>query len=98
MSREELWRITRSIPKGFVATYGDVGRQLDPPISGFLAGKWMAAAPEGVPWWRVVSAKGELPVSKRDPNFAHQQRQLLESEGVAFNGDAVAMDLHRHTF
>jgi len=89
---DELWTIVRSIPRGHVASYGAVGRALRNPVSGLVAGKWMANAPEGVPWWRVVAASGELVIAKRNPDWGKIQRDMLEQEGVAFNGDLVKRD------
>ncbi len=42
---------------------------------------------DGAPWWRVVGKDGKLPISKRSPNHSHEQRRLLEREGVRFDED-----------
>lgn len=85
-----LWKVVRSIPKGSVASYGSVGRALPNPCSGFLVGRWMASCPQdGTPWWRVVNAKGHLPIAKKSPEAAHEQRRLLEKEKVKFDGDTI---------
>lgn len=89
---DALWGVVRSIPKGRVASYGVVGRSLDRPVSGLLVGKWMTSAPEGVPWWRVVGADGSLVIARRGPEFALQQKGLLESEGVRFDGERVSRE------
>ena len=68
----------RSIPEGFVATYGDLC-----PGAPRQAGAVMAACDDPtVPWHRVVRADGSLAVGER-------QRLLLEAEGVPFNGPRV---------
>ncbi len=86
-----LWKVVRSIPKGSVASYGSVGRALPNPCSGFLVGRWMASCPQdGTPWWRVVNAKGHLPIAKKSPEAAHEQRRLLEKEKVKFDGDTIS--------
>ena len=88
-----LWHVVRSIPEGRVASYGAVGRALPNYASGYFVGKWMAGCPDdGTPWWRVVNAKGELPIHKRDPRMALDQRARLEAEGVPFDGDVIAKD------
>ncbi|MEJ5169667.1 MAG: MGMT family protein [Fimbriimonadales bacterium] len=94
----QLWFVVATIPYGKVATYGDVGRELDPPVSGLLVGKWMARAPEGVPWWRVVARDGTLVVAKRSPALGLEQRLRLEKEGVPFHGDQVEVSVARHCF
>lgn len=80
----ELRALVSSVPAGRVGSYGWLGRSLTNPVSGFLAGKWMAQV-DDVPWWRIVGATGELLVAKRDPDLAVQQRRALEKEGVEFD-------------
>jgi alkylated DNA nucleotide flippase Atl1 len=70
----------RSIERGRVTTYGDLS-----PEAPRYAGAVLAAhhAPD-VPWQRVVRADGSLTQGKR-------QRELLEAEGVPFDGERVDM-------
>ena len=82
---DDLWQIVRSIPKGKVMSYGDVGRLLRNPATGYQVGRWMANAPEGVPWWRVVAKSGQLPIAKRGPSLADEQMERLLKERVAFS-------------
>lgn len=90
---EALWKVVRTIPEGSVASYGAVGRALPNPASGYLTGRWMASCPDdGTPWWRVVNAKGELPIHKRDPNMAFDQRSRLIEEGVLFEGNVISKE------
>lgn len=86
---DELWQLVKQIPYGGCTTYGALGRALPHPTTGRMVGRWMRSCPQDVPWWRVVSSKGQMPVWKIDPYLSEQQRQLLESEGVAFSGDGV---------
>ena len=93
-SLDELWELVRSVPKGRVTSYGALGAAMHNPASGYMVGRWMAQAPEGVPWWRVVAKTGSLPIGKRDPYLSLDQRHLLSREGVGFQGDLVDMDAH----
>lgn len=86
----ELWRVVNAIPKGKVATYGEVGRLLENPATGRAVGRWMAQAPPSVCWWRVVAKGGRLAMGKRDPMLAREQMVRLRDEGVEFLGDQVA--------
>ena len=53
-------------------------------MSGFLVGRRMASAPDGVPWWRVVAKTGSLPIGKRHPKLMSEQEATLREEGVPF--------------
>jgi methylated-DNA-protein-cysteine methyltransferase-like protein len=84
--RDALYELVRRIPSGRATSYGALGRALDPPISGYLVGRAMGACPPDVPWWRVVARDGSLPVNKRSPELAEEQRAHLEREGVSLDG------------
>jgi methylated-DNA-protein-cysteine methyltransferase-like protein len=59
---------------------------MDPKAYQAFGPRWvggaMAACPEDVPWQRVINSRGEI--SARPG--AEKQRQLLEQEGVPFDG------------
>ncbi len=84
--RAKIWDVVRRIPRGRVATYGQIAT-----IAGFdgharQVGYAMAALPSdsNVPWHRVVNSFGEI--SARKAGDSHElQRLLLESEGVEFD-------------
>lgn len=88
---EELWQVVRSIPRGRVASYGAVGRELGNPWSGFLVGRRMGHCPQDLPWWRVVGKNGELRTAARDPRLAKLQIDHLGSEGVQIVDGRVDM-------
>jgi alkylated DNA nucleotide flippase Atl1 len=74
----------RTIPPGFVRTYRDVS-----PGAPRRAGAVLHACVDpDVPWHRIVRADGSL------AKGAHQ-RELLEAEGVPFNGARVDMRVAR---
>jgi methylated-DNA-protein-cysteine methyltransferase-like protein len=80
--------VVRRIPRGRVATYGQVARLAGLPGRARQVGWALHAAGgrPGVPWHRVINARGE--VSPRSaPGYAGLQQQLLEREGVAFDSD-----------
>ncbi len=85
--REQVARLCREVPVGRVESYGALGRKCDPPISGYVCGRVMGQVMDGAPWWRIVGKNGRLPISKRSPNHSQLQRELLEREGVQFDGD-----------
>lgn len=90
--REELWDLIAKIPPGRVVSYGELGRALHNPASGYMVGRAMAGCPPDLPWWRVVGKTGQLPIHKRDPHLAREQRQRLLDEGVDFADNIIEMD------
>jgi methylated-DNA-protein-cysteine methyltransferase related protein len=78
--RDAVLERVRSVPEGFVRSYGDVS-----PGAPRYAGTVLHADqdPE-LPWWRIVRADGSLAKGAR-------QRALLEAEGVPFRGEKVDM-------
>ena len=85
-SYERIYAVVRRIPRGRVATYGQVARLADFPRHARLVGYALHALPgdSAVPWQRVINAKGE--VSPRAiPGWEGLQVRLLEREGVYFD-------------
>ena len=85
-SYDRIYDAVRRIPKGRVATYGQVAVLAGIPRQPRQVGYALAALPdyEKAPWHRVVNAKGEI--SRRaDPDFEWHQRMRLEHEGVIFD-------------
>lgn len=79
--------VIRRIPKGWVATYGQVAARAGLPGRARLVGYVLQNLdPQSkVPWHRVVNAKGEVSWSlSRNGGDALQQR-LLQQEGVEFD-------------
>ena len=80
-SQRARWVLARlrSVPEGYVTTYGDLS-----PGAPRFAGAVLARTQEDVPWQRVVRADGSLAKGRR-------QRELLRDEGVPFRGARVEM-------
>jgi len=79
--------VVRRIPRGRVATYGQVAALAGYPHAPRLAGYALHALPDGspVPWHRVLGAGGRLSLGRLSPDGALLQRLRLEAEGVAFD-------------
>jgi methylated-DNA-protein-cysteine methyltransferase related protein len=86
MRREGIYAVVRRIPRGRVATYGQVAELAGLPGRARQVGYAMAALPSGttVPWHRVINAAG-LVSRRKYPGEELSQRQLLEREGVRFD-------------
>jgi methylated-DNA-protein-cysteine methyltransferase-like protein len=94
--RPAIHAVVRRIPRGKVATYGQVAA-----LAGFArharqVGYALADLPHdsALPWHRVVNARGE--VSRRGaPGWEEVQKDLLEQEGIEL-GPHDRIDLARH--
>ncbi len=82
-----IYRVVRRIPRGRVATYGQVAELAGLPGCARQVGYALHAlddAVDDVPWQRVVNARGEI--SRRAvAGIEPIQQQLLEAEGIAFD-------------
>jgi methylated-DNA-protein-cysteine methyltransferase-like protein len=85
----------RSIPKGRVATYGQVAAAAGYPLYHRHVAQLLRRTHAGLPWQRVVGAGGEI---KLKFEAAQEQRMRLEMEGVKFRGKRVDMAEHQHRF
>ena len=89
---ERVWNIVKRIPRGRVATYGQLSDMIDHRLSPVGIG-WAirAAADDASPWHRVVNSQGGISTDREHPGL---QRAMLESEGVVFDADGL-IDLTR---
>ncbi len=86
---EDIQRMVRRIPKGKVASYGEVARAAGyPGTARQVAWALRNAGAQGLPWQRVLGSGGKILLSGVD---GLHQRTLLELEGVAFKGERVDM-------
>ncbi len=85
---ERVYAVVRRIPRGRVATYGDVAALAGLPGRAREVGWALHALDDDsrVPWQRVVNARGEVS-ARGEPAAARVQRALLEREGVRFGSN-----------
>jgi methylated-DNA-protein-cysteine methyltransferase related protein len=90
----EVHRLVRRIPRGKVATYGQIAEMLGRPRAVRAVGTALrrlgGPLARVVPWHRVVNSAGRI--SLRDREWMELQRELLEREGVRFTRQG-AVDL-----
>ncbi|MBI4954187.1 MAG: MGMT family protein [Myxococcales bacterium] len=87
----EIYAVVAAIPRGRVATYGEVAELAGIPRGHRIVARAMRACPSGLPWQRVVAKKDprRAKIGIVDPDAASEQRRLLEAEGVAFDADGA---------
>jgi methylated-DNA-protein-cysteine methyltransferase-like protein len=81
---ERVYAVVQQIPRGKVATYGDIAAVVGGGCDARFVGQALGALGGGkralqVPWQRIVSRGGTLSTS------GPRQRALLETEGIVFD-------------
>ena len=87
-----LRKAVRRIPKGKVATYGQVAALAGFPGRARQVAWALHHSSTGLPWHRVVGAGGRILLHGHS---ALEQRLRLRSEGVMFQGERVDMRVHQ---
>lgn len=87
-----IYEVVRKIPKGRVATYGQVAALAGNKRWARVVGYALHACPDpvGIPWHRVVKQDGS-PAFDSAGGGSNLQKELLESEGVRFKSGKVIM-------
>lgn len=93
---ERVYDLVEQIPRGRVATYGQVAALLGIPRGARAVGWALRALPAArartVPWHRVVGAGGRI--SLRGGSGPVEQRRRLRREGVRFRNDRIDLEKH----
>ena len=86
LTHERIYAVVARIPRGRVATYGQVALLAGLPRNARQVGFALRALPDSreFPWHRVVNASGTIS-AREDPIGEQIQRKLLEREGVRFS-------------
>jgi methylated-DNA-protein-cysteine methyltransferase-like protein len=91
---EKVYQAVRQIPKGKVATYGQVAVAAGRPLAARAVGSALHQNPyPEVPCHRVVNAQGRLAPNFGKGGYLEQKRRLL-AEGVRFKSEK-RVDLKR---
>lgn len=85
-SYQRIYAVVRKVPRGRVATYGQIAALAGLPGQARQAGYALSALPPAtaVPWHRVINAMGAVSVRSAGGDGL-QQRLLLEAEGIEFD-------------
>jgi methylated-DNA-protein-cysteine methyltransferase-like protein len=78
----------RKIPKGRVASYGQIALFAGKPTGarevGWILNRW---GDDGItPWWRIINSKGYISI-KNNEISALEQKELLQEDGVPVKED-----------
>ncbi len=92
---DRVYVLVRRIPRGRVATYGQVAALLGVPRGARAVGwalRGIGGRAASVPWHRVVGQAGRISLDGRPSGLL--QRRRLRQEGVRFTAGHVDMDRH----
>ena len=80
---QDIWHVIAAIPRGQVATYGNVARAAGLPGRARMTAYALRMAPEdlALPWYRVLGAGGKIVFPPNSKHFREQARRL-RAEGV----------------
>jgi methylated-DNA-protein-cysteine methyltransferase-like protein len=83
----QIYAVVRAIPRGKVASYGQVAELAGIPSGHRVVARAMRSCPSGLPWQRVIGKKDARrgQINLMDPEHARTQRMLLQREGVVFD-------------
>ena len=96
-SYSSIYAVVKRIPRGRVATYGQIAFLAGLAGHARQVGYALNALPDDspLPWHRVINAKGRIS-ERSDPTQNGLQRVLLEAEGVVFDSrDTVSLKKHQ---
>lgn len=95
---ERVWTTVKRIPRGKVATYGQIAALIGMSRHARQVGYALAATPENrqIPWHRVINAQGRVSLRLKhwESGSDELQRILLEADGVTFDSTG-RVDLKR---
>lgn len=93
-SQAAILLVVSRIPFGRVASYGQVAELAGLPGRARLVGRTLSRLPvnSNIPWQRVVNSRNQISFASNSDAY-RRQRQLLEGEGVVFNGSRIAPHL-----
>ncbi|ORU92409.1 MAG: hypothetical protein A6F72_04635 [Cycloclasticus sp. symbiont of Poecilosclerida sp. N] len=87
---KRIWAVVKSIPTGFVLTYGEVARFAGYPRGARMIGSALGTAPDecNLPWHRIINSQGKISFPAGSDK-ALLQKKRLEEEGIVFLAGAV---------
>ncbi len=91
-----IWDAVKQIPRGRVATYGQIAQAAGFAKQARLAGYALhnLSAGSHVPWHRVINAQGRLSFPPGSASF-REQKKRLQDEGIAFVGGRIDLERFR---
>ncbi|GHE84978.1 MGMT family protein [Thalassotalea profundi] len=92
----QIWQTVQLIPKGKVASYGQIADLAGLPNRARLVGKALGFVPDNgwnnkaVPWYRVINSQGKISLPIGSDAF-ERQKSLLQDEQVVVIGARIKL-------
>ena len=96
----KIWEVVGTIPRGKVASYGQVARMAGLPGRARLVGTALKQLPDDsqVPWHRVINAAGKISFPPTSPDWERQHQRLLDEGVILVRGRAPGTALLQEDF
>ncbi|KEF31693.1 methylated-DNA--protein-cysteine methyltransferase-related protein [Marinobacter nitratireducens] len=93
---QKIWQVVLSIPKGKVASYGQVAKMAGLGRQARYIGRALGKLPAGhqIPWYRVLRSNGQIAFPEGSEQF-EKQKTKLEQEGVKVERGRVKLNVHQ---
>ena len=90
--RQRIFTIVKEVPKGYIATYGQIANLAGLPGYARVVGQTLSKLPSDtqLPWHRVISATGKISVLEDSESFLEQKKRLL-NEGITFTKTRISL-------
>ncbi|TNE72939.1 MAG: cysteine methyltransferase [Gammaproteobacteria bacterium] len=93
---QKIWQVVLSIPKGKVASYGQVAQMAGLGRQARYIGRALGKLPVGhqIPWYRVLRSNGQIAFPEGSEQFENQKAKL-EQEGVEVERGRVKLSQYQ---
>ena len=91
ITEERVWQIVHQIPRGQIATYGQIAKLAGIPRHSRLIGQILSGLPPDtkLPWHRVLNSQGRITNPAKD-----RQKSRLEDEGITLINGRVSLKIY----
>lgn len=93
---QKIWQVVLSIPKGKVASYGQVAQMAGLGRQARYIGRALGKLPSGhqIPWYRVLRSNGQIAFPEGSEQFERQKKRL-EQEGIKVERGRVKLSRYQ---
>ncbi len=97
--KRQVLKYVKNIPKGRVASYGQVAAACCHPRAARQVGGILRSLDPGagIPWWRVINNQGLISIKGNWEASKELQKELLMEEGIEVSGD-FRIDINKYRY